>query len=139
MHFKSQIATTREQSGRLLALGLKPETADMYLEKCRLPEAGDYYLHALTKDINPEQWFSARMNRDIVPAWSLSRLLELLPQYIDEEEGVQLMIEPLLIVYYDTQYKGHHHFTTNPNIFENCISMISWLIANGHFNKEYLK
>lgn len=29
MEFKSQIATTREQSEQLLALGLKPETADM--------------------------------------------------------------------------------------------------------------
>ena len=32
MNFKSQIATTREQSERLLALGIKPETADMYLK-----------------------------------------------------------------------------------------------------------
>lgn len=139
MNFKSQIATTHEQSERLLALGLKPETADIYLEKCRLPEAGDYYLHALTKDINPEQWFSARMNRDIVPAWSLSRLLEMMPKCIDEKENVQLMIEPPLIVYYDTQYKGHHHFTSKPNIFDNCVSMISWLITNEYFNKDYLK
>ena len=29
MEFKSQICTTHEQSKRLLALGLKPETADM--------------------------------------------------------------------------------------------------------------
>lgn len=28
MEFKSQIATTREQSEQLLALGLKPETGD---------------------------------------------------------------------------------------------------------------
>ena len=38
MEFNSKIATTKEQSQRLLALGLKAETADMYLEKCRLPE-----------------------------------------------------------------------------------------------------
>ena len=29
-NFKSQICTTREQSERLLALGLKKETADMH-------------------------------------------------------------------------------------------------------------
>lgn len=29
MDFKSQIATTRDQSKALLSLGLKPETADM--------------------------------------------------------------------------------------------------------------
>ena len=84
-----------------------------------------------------EQIFDSLWGED-VPAWSLSRLLELLPQYIDEEENVLLMIEPPLIVYYDTQYKGQYHFTTNPNIFENCVSMIDWLIDNGHFNKDYL-
>ena len=51
MEFKSQIATTREQSEQLLALGLKPDTEDMYLEKCMLPEAGNYYLHSLTRGI----------------------------------------------------------------------------------------
>ena len=30
MKFNSQICTTKEQSERLLALGLKKETADMY-------------------------------------------------------------------------------------------------------------
>lgn len=62
----------------------------------------------------------------------------MMPQYIDEREEVLLMIEPPLIVYYDTRYKGQQHFTTNPNIFDNCIAMIDWLIRNGHFNKEYL-
>lgn len=31
MEFNSQICTTKEQSERLLALGLKKETADMYI------------------------------------------------------------------------------------------------------------
>ena len=39
MKFKSKICTTREQSERLLALGLKPETADMvyHYTKSRVP------------------------------------------------------------------------------------------------------
>ena len=68
MSFKSNICTTKEQSQRLLSLGLQPKTADMYLEKSSLPEAGEYYIHALTRDINAGNWFSARMNRDIIPA-----------------------------------------------------------------------
>ena len=32
-NFKSQICTDRNQSERLLALGLKKETADMYYEE----------------------------------------------------------------------------------------------------------
>ena len=31
-NFNSQICTTREQSERLLALGLRKETADMFIE-----------------------------------------------------------------------------------------------------------
>ena len=58
-NFKSSICTSREQSEKLLALGLKKETADMcwmYGEvlSCNPPE--------LTVDI---------------PAWSLHRLLEM--------------------------------------------------------------
>lgn len=67
MNFKSQICTTREQSKRLLSLGLQPKTADMYLEKSSLPEADEYYIHALTKNINTGNWFSVHMNRDIIP------------------------------------------------------------------------
>ena len=33
MDFKSQIATTRDQSEILLSLGLKPETADMVYQE----------------------------------------------------------------------------------------------------------
>lgn len=65
-----------------------------------------------------------------IPAWSLARLLEMMPQYIDEKETILLMIEPPMIMYYDTQYNGEYHFTSNPDIFENCVSMIEWLIKN---------
>ena len=40
MEFKSQIATTREQSGKLLAMGIKPETADCHIEIA--PSGMDY-------------------------------------------------------------------------------------------------
>lgn len=74
MEFKSQICTTREQSERLLALGLKPETADMHhyrwsegfwrVEAC--PLRGDY----------PSL-------RDF-PAWSLHRLISMLDNEFHE-------------------------------------------------------
>ena len=55
-NFKSQIATTREQSERLLSLGLKAETADCMHNHCWTPEDGIV---------------------DDIPAWSLGRLWEL--------------------------------------------------------------
>ena len=127
MNFKTPISTTREQSERLLALGLKPETADMYIDKHGIPVCLPYS----RLDGHQDQ-------PSLRPAWSLSRLLEMMPQYIDEREEVLLMIEPPLVIYYDTLYKGQRHFTANPNLFDNCIAMIGWLIRNDHFNKEYL-
>lgn len=59
MKFNSQICTTREQSERLLALGLKKETADMsYANGAELPIPA------------PPIYCS-------IPAWSLHRLIEL--------------------------------------------------------------
>lgn len=130
MNFKTPISTTREQSERLLALGVKPETADCYIEFAPSGKDFIYIKQPYNEDIFKRS--------NVIPSWSIARLLEMMPQYIDEREEVLLMIEPPLIVYYDTRYKGQQHFTTNPNIFDNCIAMIDWLIRNGHFNKEYL-
>ena len=61
--FNSQICTTREQSERLLALGLKKETADC----CYYYYDGEYLI-AFAED--------AKYPSDI-PAWSLHRLIEM--------------------------------------------------------------
>lgn len=130
MNFKTPISTTREQSERLLALDVRPETADCYIECAPSGKDFTYIRQTYNEDIFKRS--------NVIPSWSLARLLEMMPQYIDEREKVLLMIEPPLIFYYDTRYKGQQHFTTNPNIFDNCIAMIDWLIRNGYFNKEYL-
>lgn len=57
MEFKSQVHTTIEQSKRLVALGLKKETADCY----------HYYVAGVTDEEIPK-------NANY-PAWSLHRLL----------------------------------------------------------------
>ena len=74
-NFKSQICTTREQSERLLSLGLKKETADM----CHVPfrtigsEILDYAEHC-----------SLPHGKDI-PAWSLHRLIEMIAGGCEEQ------------------------------------------------------
>lgn len=52
---RSQVCTTKDQSQRLLDLGLKPETADMY--------------------IFDDEVYIGKPNVDDIPAWSLHRLL----------------------------------------------------------------
>lgn len=147
MEFKSQIATTREQSIKLLALGLKPETADMYISKCRLPEGGDYYLYPLISNIDAQHWFSSRINRDIIPAWSLSRLLELLPVVVPDPKLGFEPHHPELIIHekgYNISIRRYTadclvgtHIEDSP--IDCCISIIEWIIKNKLFNKEYLK
>ena len=71
MEFTSQICTTKEQSARLLALGLKKETADcviMYYDGWHVGEAEHFDF-----DKDP-----------VEPAWSLHRLIEIANAMFDE-------------------------------------------------------
>ena len=65
MKFESQTCTTREQSERLLALGLKRDTADMGIVK----STNEIYVGCPT-DYSFEKGLH-------IPAWSLHRLIEL--------------------------------------------------------------
>lgn len=88
MNFTSQICTTKEQSDRLLALGLKRETADMVI--LEHPRKEGRYFYIAKEDAN---W-------DGFPAWSLHRLIELL--------GLSKMC--LNMDFYDSPYEEiiHH-------------------------------
>lgn len=84
MEFTSQICTTREQSERLLNLGLKTETADCQYAALVVDWKGTpisrpkwcFYDH--NKGFIVQNF--ERMER--IPAWSLHRLIEMLPEEI---------------------------------------------------------
>ena len=106
LKFNSQVCTSVEQSRRLLKLGLKPETADMshqYIEA----EWGWF--------IFPCNWNSCTISEELIPAWSLHRLMEIL--------------YPPLIEF--------NLLSCNP--FEEIIYNISECVKNGYLNHEYLK
>ena len=112
MTFNSQICTTREQSERLLSLGLKKETADMMYEGKLLGEIARIMPHE-TEMNHFKLWDS------IIPAWSLHRLIVLnldtdLPSAYEGIEGQK-------------------------NIYDEVIDYTEWLIKEGYFNKEYLE
>ena len=109
--FNSQICTTREQSERLLALGLKKETADM----CH----SNVNVFCQTFDLmSPHNWTEEQSVSDTWhPAWSLHRLLCIVKECWTVKES--------LII--DTD-----------NIYPSAIKRIEWLIKEGYFNKEYL-
>ena len=85
MKFNSQICTTEIQSERLLALGLKKETADcvmMYYDGWHIGEAEHFDF-----DKDP-----------VEPAWSLHRLIEMYTEhYVCEHINLKLLTYDTII------------------------------------------
>lgn len=110
MKFNSQICTTEEQSERLLALGLKKETADMTLrtelDVCYTIPFQEFLKYFANRHLPPHP--------TILPAWSLHRLIEIanLPRYWECISG---------------------------NWYEEVIATIQSEIHIGELNKEYLE
>ena len=133
-NFKSHICTSRVQSERLLALGLKKETADMYYSYDIICAKPYYKVMEFMNGCVPE---------DIFPAWSLHRLLSLLPDYIvvNSSSGLNpnfyLNIRDGFVSYKDN--RGFSYGSTSGNMYDAITSMISFLIKEGYFNKEYLE
>ena len=173
MEFNSKIATTKEQSERLLALGLKPGTADMvyHYTKSRVkalewelkpqpptlrgkfwtPEriaklSSPFHKHADGTPMTGEEIFDELWGKDI-PAWSLSRLWELLPVEVPDPKPEFQPHHPVLIKDKPGHVVSIRRHTADclvgtyreSNPIECCVSIIDWLIKNKHFNKEYIK
>ena len=126
--FNSQICTTREQSERLLALGLKKETADMYYDNKLEGELPRLMPH--TSEIDYFQLWDR-----ITPAWSLHRMIELIPEsvtqeipYFTKDGNVELVNSDGII----TKAFG------GENLYDALLDFFRWLIKEGYFNKEYL-
>lgn len=73
MNFTSQICTTKEQSERLMSLGLKKETADCIL--VQNPFYADEYVMFPIVDI--DETLENEMRDEPIPAWSLHRLIKI--------------------------------------------------------------
>lgn len=83
MEFKSQICTTKEQSERLLAMGLKADTADMMWSAITVIRNRPVQLPSwqLSPVYFPHKSSFLREDEEqvFIPAWSLHRLMEILP------------------------------------------------------------
>ena len=134
MKFNSQICTTREQSERLLALGLKKETADMV--HIYLNQWDGWYVRPLDVDES--------IHHMEIPAWSLHRLIETMPNNIHKYNDIaDLSVSNELVQYrfYDVDYNHDvclEHFNDG-TLYNNIIDCIEWLIKEGYFPEEYLE
>ncbi len=137
-NFKSQICTDKIQSERLLSLGLKKETADMVWTHAY------YGTWVATASENP-----LYEEGESVPAWSLGRLIEMLPSLIKLKEDLPtfhpysfLDLSPVAVSYtwedYDCCDRQLVGFYGN-GLFAAVVDAIEWLIKEGYFPKEYLE
>lgn len=132
-NFKSSVCTDKNQSERLLSLGLKLETADMCYFKKDIYGGKD-----VARTEIPEIW-TRSFSEAYIPAWSLHRLIEMCPYYIEfgNKEWV------LMVNHSDVQYKvtggcSYVGSFIGADLYTNLIDCIEWLIKEGYLNKEYL-
>lgn len=124
---KTNICTTQDQSARLLKCGVPAESADMSIDT----DTDKLYLGA----------YSERVDKvHEVPAWSLSRLLSLLPFKIPcGNFEFWLDVAP---INFGTQWSIGYYCTEKPrtikglthteSLIECAVREIEWLSANGY-------
>lgn len=122
MEFNSQICTTKEQSERLLALGLKKETADMSISTQSFDTD-----NGIKYSLIPYSECKYRIMYNILPVWSLHRLIEMANTYIE--------FSPFTGVC----FRDGAFSTDRVNDYDAIIDIIAWLIKEENFNKEYLE
>lgn len=148
----NQIATTKEQSQRLIACGVNPDSADMcylywdesgeqlsrdeWLECEEGIDRGESYL--IPKDFGMYDYSYS----DDAPAWSLSALLALLPMEI-RKDGMDftMALKPYpheeecyrwCISYYDNELEATAYYSEAPDPIEACVRMVRTLTDNGY-------
>lgn len=146
---KTNISTTKEQSQRLLRCGVSADTADMfYTNYPNKPNDGIPYIGRIG------------IRKDLIPAWSLSAMLGLLPSYLEDFPFTK-WIEPFgdgeicekgdesTLSGYVRLYRNETHWIVDydwdgftgtlpqsENPIEACVRAIELLYANGYkFNE----
>lgn len=164
----NQICTNKEQSSRLLEAGVRPDTADMVLlyvddesniapwEDIRKDEKGKFFYnvygetYTLTETIllRDSQYYD-RSYQDDCPAWSLSKLIDMMPKsYQDDIDGMVYYLSGNFVeLMYASDWieDGEGDNTYNcaksfdkENLMDNVVDAIEWLIREGHLNKKFL-
>lgn len=128
----TQIATTQEQYARLLKCGVPAETADMCYNSGAL-SLMDYDSAVHERD-------SRRETYEVTPAWSLSRLLTLLPYKIPCGD-FEFWLDVAHIDYGKQWSMGYYciekprtikGLTHTESLIECAVQEIEWLSANGY-------
>ena len=125
-NMKTNICTTQDQSARLLKCGVSTDTADM--------------MFTPHNTLSTEPYKETLENRGYIPAWSLTRLLSLLPLKIPcGNFEFWLDFDP---INYGKQWSIGYYCTEKPrtikglkrteSLIECAVQEIEWLSANGY-------
>lgn len=126
MEFNSQICTTREQSERLLALGIKKETADCVIYYSSVREC-DRYVNKMSE-----------LESDEFPAWSLARLIEMMPKCVPSSiAGIDAQFS--VTHRYDGSYTAGYAMATEAegNVYDAIIRIIQWAMEEGYWGDNH--
>lgn len=114
----NSICTSVEQSQRLIGLGLNADTADLY--------------YILRRDREPRlALFASKVPEGILnslPAWSLSALINQLPQFITAENTDYCLLMTSDRVVYWSPNKDNLYETTQNNLLDAVVETLVWLI-----------
>lgn len=137
---KYKSLTNKEQSERLISLGIKPETADFVLVKW---ECESYSIKMAGDESEDEEV--------IRRCWTFSKLLGMMPEEIyrvatspggrfEEEVWYDRIICGTSVEYSSRVNKGKYTLISSQeeDIFTNLINIIEWLIKSEELNQEYL-
>jgi hypothetical protein len=126
LKFNSQVCTTKEQSQRLLDLGLKPETADCQYAALVIDWKGNPISSPKWRFYDHNKGFIVQNFEHIerVPAWSLHRLFEMICNKECEE-----------YYYFDFSID----YDSMADVYNSIIEVIERHIKENRFNKKYLK
>ena len=146
MEIESQIATTREQSVRLLAIGIKPETADMvYHYTNSKVERLKWELQPHPPTLRGKYWTPQRISKLASPWHKNPDGTPMTGEQVFEFP-IQKYKEDTTLCLYRCEDGGiwtlgylYEVESKNLSPIEDCVSLIEWLVENGHFNREYLK
>ena len=106
----SQICTNEAQSKRLLALGLKEETADMRYQIQYLDLSG--VLKECTPSLEP---YPPLNNDRFIPAWSLHRLIEMMSTIVNPIRN--LFVSNKSVEYQMSEGRTTHIFDSENNVY----------------------
>lgn len=126
MKIKTQLATTPKQSEKLVELGVDPYTADCNYE---IVDKDKYHL-------NIGEFIDEKFQ---LPAWSLQKLMHMLPPYIQEGDHISFLeYEAARGIFFYLGFEVMEYDKYTLNEYDNIILLIEGLLKHNLVTREQL-